>query len=205
MTTEQTRPRGRPRDPEIEDAVLRATMHRLVTDGYTRMSLADIASDAGTTRPTLYRRWPGKAELVSAVLAYAWRERRASMPEPDLSQGPEEAVRALVRWLHAPAHPTSAEVDLIGALFTETKHHPELGALCRDQWLLPRKQHLAALLTTLRDEGALRADLDVDMAVSVLLGCGVGHRVYHGSLPEGFADQVVDLLWPALARPALSG
>ncbi|MEW2499706.1 MULTISPECIES: hypothetical protein [unclassified Amycolatopsis] len=42
---------GRLRTREVDDAVLKATIRRLVEDGYPGMSLAKVAADAGTTRP----------------------------------------------------------------------------------------------------------------------------------------------------------
>ncbi len=55
---------GRPRDPRIDAAILAATADLLVEIGYTNLTMAAIAERAGTTKTALYRRWPGKAELV---------------------------------------------------------------------------------------------------------------------------------------------
>jgi AcrR family transcriptional regulator len=51
------RPRGgRPRDPALDDSIIMATRRRLALDGYSAMSLGEVASDAGVSRPTIYRR-----------------------------------------------------------------------------------------------------------------------------------------------------
>ena len=55
---------GRPRDPRIESAVLKATAQLLVKHGYTDLSVDDIAARAKTTKPAIYRRWKSKARLV---------------------------------------------------------------------------------------------------------------------------------------------
>lgn len=55
---------GRPRDPRIDAAILRATAELVVDVGYSNLSLAAVAERAGTTKTALYRRWPSKAELV---------------------------------------------------------------------------------------------------------------------------------------------
>ena len=57
-------PTGRPRDPRIDAAILAATADLLVEIGYANLTMAAIAERAGTTKTALYRRWPGKAELV---------------------------------------------------------------------------------------------------------------------------------------------
>lgn len=60
MTTEI----GRPRNPLIDDAVLRATVELLGATGYAELTVGAIAVRAGTSKPAIYRRWPSKAALV---------------------------------------------------------------------------------------------------------------------------------------------
>lgn len=60
MTTEI----GRPRNPRIDSAVLEATVELLGETGYAALSVDAIARRAGTSKPAIYRRWPGKAHLV---------------------------------------------------------------------------------------------------------------------------------------------
>jgi AcrR family transcriptional regulator len=55
---------GRPRDPRIDDSVLRATVELLGTSGYADLSVDAIAKRAGTSKPAIYRRWPSKAHVV---------------------------------------------------------------------------------------------------------------------------------------------
>jgi AcrR family transcriptional regulator len=55
---------GRPRDPRIDDAVLRATVELLAETGYPGLLVSAIAARAGTSKPAIYRRWPSKAHLV---------------------------------------------------------------------------------------------------------------------------------------------
>ncbi|MEE6169630.1 MULTISPECIES: TetR/AcrR family transcriptional regulator [unclassified Mycolicibacterium] len=55
---------GRPRDPRIDAAILRATADLLVEIGYSSVTMAAVAERAQTTKTALYRRWSSKAELV---------------------------------------------------------------------------------------------------------------------------------------------
>lgn len=55
---------GRPRDPRIDAAILRATADLLVEIGYSNLTMAAVAERAQTTKTALYRRWSGKADLV---------------------------------------------------------------------------------------------------------------------------------------------
>ena len=61
-----TRRRGR----VLEDALLDAAWSELVERGYDEFTIDAVAVRAGTSRAVLYRRWPGKQELVLAALKH---------------------------------------------------------------------------------------------------------------------------------------
>jgi AcrR family transcriptional regulator len=71
-TTETSRTAGRPRSPEADRAILATTLKLLVEQGYDAMSIESVAATAGVGKTTIYRRYPGKRELVvAAVLSLA--------------------------------------------------------------------------------------------------------------------------------------
>jgi len=83
---------GRPRDPRIDDAVLRATVELLAETGYQRLLVSAIADRAGTSKPAIYRRWPSKAHLVhEAVFPIG-----GATEIPDMGSLPED-LREMVR------------------------------------------------------------------------------------------------------------
>lgn len=85
---------GRPRDPRIDAAILRATTDLLVEIGYSNLTMAAVAERAGTTKTALYRRWSSKAELVH----------EAAFPAaPSAIEAPPGDVRADVRAMIAAA------------------------------------------------------------------------------------------------------
>ena len=87
-----TTPSGRPRDAQIDDAVLRATVELLERDGYLQLTIANVAERAGTSKPAIYRRWPTKAHLVHEAVFPA-------QPFEAIASGRElrADIRALVR------------------------------------------------------------------------------------------------------------
>lgn len=64
LTDDKTPAAGRPRDPRIDAAILRAAADLLVQIGYSNLTMAAVAERAGTTKTALYRRWSSRAELV---------------------------------------------------------------------------------------------------------------------------------------------
>ena len=68
------RSRGRPRDERVTRAITEAALRQLLDEGYARLSMESVASEAGVARATVYRRFKDKADLVTAAIAgYAGR------------------------------------------------------------------------------------------------------------------------------------
>ncbi len=59
---------GRPRDPRRDAAIRDAALALLAEVGYERMTVDAIATAAGVGKPTIYRRWAGKQELVADAI-----------------------------------------------------------------------------------------------------------------------------------------
>ncbi|MFB8773541.1 TetR/AcrR family transcriptional regulator [Streptomyces broussonetiae] len=70
---------GRPRSAAADTAILAATRAALVELGWSRLTLGDVATRAGVAKTTLYRRWPGKNELVVDAVAELFDE--LSLPD----------------------------------------------------------------------------------------------------------------------------
>src|SRR5215475_6460046 len=86
MSTE--RRRGRPRDPDVDRAILRETLTQLDDGGYERLRVADVGRRAGVGLGSLYRRWPTKYALVVDAL-------RAAAPA-DQAEPTDDPVEDLV-------------------------------------------------------------------------------------------------------------
>jgi AcrR family transcriptional regulator len=59
---------GRKRNPELDDRILDAAIDILASDGFDAMTMDQVAAQAGSTKASVYRRWPSKAELVRDAL-----------------------------------------------------------------------------------------------------------------------------------------
>src|ERR1700761_8186803 len=62
------RGRGRPRSTEVDEAILRAAWELLSEGRYDRVTFEAIADRAGCSRPTVYRRFRNKVDLVRALV-----------------------------------------------------------------------------------------------------------------------------------------
>ncbi|NNM73366.1 TetR/AcrR family transcriptional regulator [Enterovirga aerilata] len=71
---------GARRNPATEAAVLAAAREVLAEAGYAGFSVDEVARRAGAGKPTIYRWWPNRADLLAEVY---FADRAARIPEPE--------------------------------------------------------------------------------------------------------------------------
>lgn len=158
------KPMGRPRDPDLDDVILDATIALLAKEGFARMSIEQVAAHAGVGKPTIYRRWPSKVELVIAALSRPRSER------PGSEDGTvRERLTRLVEELCASVRREPAK-GVLAALVAEIPRDPELASAVREVFLSKRRDTAYALLREGVAAGELRADLDLELASDALVG-----------------------------------
>jgi AcrR family transcriptional regulator len=188
---------GRPRDAALDEAIILAARERLVKDGYSRMTIGDIVADANVTRPTLYRRWKNKLELVVDALDYGFRK-QGDMYTVDLSQldGREALVEAVRRV--DPAYYNPDAMVLMGNFAGEAIRTPELLDVLRRHAVEPRVALVERVLGQLREAGAVRPDVDVRTIATMCFGSYFA-AFYRGEDAGNIPERVVAVLWPGIA------
>lgn len=177
---------GRPRDPAIDAAVLEATLDHLSTKGYARMSVDSIAETAGVTKPTIYRRWPSKADLVTAAIAALQQSHPPQLTgdlRADLIVNLEHFGSGLLR---------PYGMSMIGTLLVEEQHTPELIALFRERVVSPRRRWIRGVLIAGVERGELAADLDLGASVAMLAGAYYAQYLTGHGVPDNWAERIVD-------------
>jgi AcrR family transcriptional regulator len=190
------RPGGRPRDAALDEAIILATRDRLVRDGYSKMTIGDIVADAGVTRPTLYRRWRNKFELVVDALDYGFRK-QGDMYTVDLSRlEPREALLEAVRRVD-PAYYNPDAMVLMGNFAGEVSRTPELLEILRRHAVEPRVALVERVLADLREHRAVRPDIDTHTIATMCFGSYFA-AFFRGEPKDDVPEHVVAVLWPGI-------
>ncbi len=158
------------------------------------MSLDNIALAAGVSKPTIYRRWPGKADLATAAL------RTLQLAEPPVDTGTTtgDLIATLENFSRSLLRPNG--LSLIGTVLAEEAHTPELLALFRERLVVPRRQMLLAILDRAKRRGELRRGANLDVAVNLLVGAFYARYLAASAIPAGFPRELVAMVWPGLVR-----
>jgi AcrR family transcriptional regulator len=182
---------GRPRNPDLAPAILSAAARQLGEFGYARMSLEAVAAAAGTTVPSLRRRYANKAELVAAVIGSLRVEE-----VPSSASTPRAHALAILENFHRNLRATPA-LAILGSLLVEEERHPELLRLFKTRLVEPRR----ALLRQALAAGDLPDSADLDALTSMLIGSFYGRYVTVDGIPDDWPDRVLGAVW----RPDAAG
>lgn len=182
---------GRPRNPDLDRALLAAAARQFGELGYARMSLESVATAAGTTVPSLRRRYRNKAELVAAVIGSV----RVEEP-PTAAPTPRAHALAILENFHSNLRAVPA-LAILGSLFAEEERHPELLALFKQRIVEPRRTLLRQALAA----GSLPDSADLDAIVSMLIGSFYGRYVTVDGIPDDWPDRVLRVVWPSDTGP----
>ncbi|MCZ4496757.1 MAG: TetR/AcrR family transcriptional regulator [Thermoleophilia bacterium] len=188
--------RGRPRDPQRDAAIIEAAIELVVEVGYDRLTIEQVAVQAGVGKATIYRRWESKAELVIDAIGHVKR----GMDAVDTGTLEGDLAGMMTFACSAPAQQANA---LMLNVAPALSRDPELLATFRERFTEPRIARIQAMLERARDRGELGADVDLEMAASLLPSLMLQRALLTGeSAGADYARRIVgSLLRPALGLP----
>ncbi|MEO3764520.1 TetR/AcrR family transcriptional regulator [Streptomyces sp. B8F3] len=195
---------GRPRSATADRAILDAARAAIAETGWAGVTLGGVAARAGVAKTTLYRRWPGKNELVLDALADLFDSLR--LPDHgSLARDVEGVVLQFAGLLQEP-HTRGA----LTAVLAEATQDAALRERIRGS-IVERQRHL---VLRGRERAQARGELPVepdpaaadrtaDMIFDVIAG-SVLHRLLVSAEPvtAAWATAFATLLTRGLAAPA---
>ncbi|MCI4065943.1 TetR/AcrR family transcriptional regulator [Micromonospora sp. R77] len=178
------------RNPELMTTVI----DLLREVGYDRMTIDAVAARARVSKATIYRHWPGKAELVAAAL----RHRHVAVHTP----ADTGSLRGdLIELLRTTAAICIADGDLMQALTFAMRSSPELAHLIRQQVMPAGQVGSVAVVVRAAARGEIPAEAGERHLFHDLAPAMVMSRLLAHGLPvdDAFLVQLVDqVLLPVL-------
>jgi AcrR family transcriptional regulator len=181
--TIQARPPGRPRSAEADEAILRAALELLASDGYRALTMEAVRERSGVGKATLYRRYGSKEELVKAAIVHL----NSDIPLPDDTGTVVGDFAATAQTIIAGAARTGA-LTLMPRLLSEVVNDPEMHALFSQHLVEPRRRVVRAIVERAKARGELREDIDPDLAVDLMVGPMIYRLIIAGGAASGLGD-----------------
>ncbi len=191
MTLSQASRTAAELDPRVvrsRAAILRATADLLIELGASGVTIDGVAERSGVAKTTIYRHWKSRSSLVfdafESLLA------PSALPSHN---GPirQQLEAILVHFVYSLTRSEWARA--VSTLIDGADRDPEMRQLLHD-FLAVRMEPGRDALRAAVERGELRADLDVDEAIAMLVGPIFYRRfVSRENLDEPFVTQLVDL------------
>jgi AcrR family transcriptional regulator len=143
------------------DAILDAALQLIAEVGYDRLTMDAVASRAGASKATIYRRWQGKSELVVAALA----RHRADDP----AVGDTGSVRKNLVHTLAGMRDSLAAQDggLVLGLINAIRDDAELAGIVRHQLVEAKRVVIADVVRRAIANGQLPAGANHALAAEI--------------------------------------
>jgi AcrR family transcriptional regulator len=179
---------GRPRSEAAERAIIEAALDLFAESGPDGLCMEQVAARAGVGKATIYRRWPGKEDLLLDALASL----KIPLPEPQGRSVREDLTAVLDVMCQDAADPRQARQ--IALLQGEGARYPRLMARFVETVVEPRRELVRSILRRGVTTGELREDTDIEAAMFMLRGASLARSLYGQKPLEDYASRAVDEL-----------
>lgn len=189
---EASRTAGRPRDPEVESAILSAVQDLLIESGYDGMTIGAVAERARCGRSAIYRRWENKAELVVAAV----RALQITTEAPDTGTLRGDLLAAALHFADA----DERTATVLAGILSEIGRDEELRTVAYRVIGGPPVAVLAAVIERWRERGEVRADAPVALIAGIVPTAAFGSvSLRRRALePSTVAELIDHVVLPAL-------
>ncbi|MEH1981612.1 MAG: TetR/AcrR family transcriptional regulator [Nostoc sp.] len=155
---------GRPRNLQSHQAILQASLEILSEVGYERTSIDAIAVRAGVSKPTIYRRYKGKEELIASAIE-SFRE-EVIIPDTGCLW---DDIDALIE--------NAAQITLsplgrqtVAMIISSASTSPQFAEIYWTKYLQPRRQAFAIVIERAKVRNEVNADLDPSLVFDTMSG-----------------------------------
>ncbi len=190
----------RSRSTRAHRQVLEAALKLFSQEGIDATSMDSIATASGVSKATIYKHWRDKGGLCLEVLAYL----HGLDAPPILKTGDNRADMIAV--LNQPLHAQRSGLQnrIMPHLVAYAARNPAFAKAWRARVMQPSRTQVLQLLKHAIGEGSLPPDLDLEVALAMLLGSMMYRHMsslYARRVPENLAELVVDAFWRAYSLP----
>lgn len=184
---------GRPRSAQAEKAILAAALEEFAERGPDSLCIEQVAARAGVGKATIYRRWPGKEDMLADALAAIGPQ----LPQPQGKSVRADLIALLSAICREAADPRRAR--LFALLHGEGRRYPRLMARYLATVVQPQRDLVRTVLRRGVATGELRQDTDLEAAAFLLDGAVLASMHAPGPADARYAKRVVGELMRGLA------
>jgi AcrR family transcriptional regulator len=185
---------------ERRTAICEAVFELLGEVGYDRMSMDAVAARARASKPTIYRAWPTKPDLVVDAMRHRFGE---ATPPADTGSLRGDLVAHMRRACGVACGEDGAVVT---GLLTAATRNPELSRVMNLHMFEMKKQAYDVMIERAVARGELANGADPGLLHEIVHALVQARRLWElGPLDDAFAERVVDRVLLPVLRHASAG
>ncbi len=185
----QRRGPGRPRSEQARQAILGSTLKLLGANGFSDLTIEDVAAHAKVGKATVYRWWPNKAALIADAFASNTTPQLHFPDTGSLRTDMSQQMQQLIRIFN------SRRGRIVSAILAGGQSDQELIAAFRQRFLWPRRHEAYATLRRGIGRGELPKHTDMDLLLDSLYGpIYMRFLIRHAGLTPAFVDRLCRLV-----------
>ena len=196
-TATQEPARSRPRvEGERELEILEAALDTLVEMGYDKLTFDAVANAAKASKATLYRRWPGKVDLVVDALQLMIGVEADRYPDTGSLRG-DLIAQACAKGGLGDKRPIQVFAALLGSLHRDAELHEAI----MTRLIGPKMATTLETFRAAQRRGEIGKDADLDMLARLLPAISIHEAMLTGAHPsqERLIALVDSVVLPACA------
>lgn len=153
---------------ETRDRLLKAAIEVFSTEGYVGATTREIARIAEVSEVTLFRHFQSKEQLLNAVAQHITALRTEAFTQPD--EWTYDLRRDLLHYAQLHDNMLEEYEALFRMFIGEAQRHPAEAIDVLQRSFSPLREKLISYLQTCVERGAVRADVDLPLAIDQWTG-----------------------------------
>ena len=195
MPTDRAPSHAKPRWTEREAELLAVTLRHLQEHGYERLTVESVATEARSSKATMYRRWPSKERLVLAAFIEGTNCSEVP-PQTGSLRGDLIDIGSVI------CDQSVEHASTMRAVLMELDRSPELAEAFETEFVLQRRVVFNEVLAAAVDRGEIDAEVITDELNDMLAGYLVFRFLMPGKRPtkNTVVALVDEVIIPSLTR-----
>ncbi len=175
------------------EEVLSVALKLIAQRGIDGLSVDAISEASGVSKATIYKHWENKEALCLEAISHL----QTRLPELE----PGDTRASLVEFLRHLAEDPRPRVlmRIMPKVFGHASRNPAFLKAWAERIEEPRRNRLGQLIRPAVAAGELSADVDLNLALHLLLGPILYHRMMHTALPPDMPERLVEAFWKTYA------
>jgi AcrR family transcriptional regulator len=189
---------ARTRSAIAHQKVLSAALELVAERGVTATSMDAIARKSGVSKATIYKHWTDKDVLLLDIMAEV--HGLHARPVFDSGNTREDMIAVLS---YKPQELADLRERLMPQFIAYSASNITFGTAWRKLVMEPPRRELKHLMKLGIEKGELSPDLDVDVALALLLGPMLYWHIFlkrTADNPKGLAEGVIEAFWRAFGQ-----